>query len=177
MKWLGLASPSNSSCFAPWHQPPIRITPPQVIAGYRHLGQSTRAHVPNLEVPVIDALLNLLSRCPHRRLTCPVAPITNVGQQHSQGYVVCLDCGKLFEYDMEGMRIGKLIDDSHDVCVVPKNMTLPLARKVKYAALAVVPVALVIGTVVKAKKVGLKKDVRTGDAPVAPATGGPGVPE
>jgi len=126
---------------------------------------------------VIDTLLNLLFPCRHRRLTCPVAPITNVGQQNSQGYVVCLDCGKLFEYDMERMRIGKLIDDSHDVYAVPKKKTLPLARKVKYAALAAVPVALVIGAVLKAKKAGPKKDVRTGDEPVAPDKGGPGVLE
>jgi hypothetical protein len=125
---------------------------------------------------VIDTLLNLLFRCRHRRLTCPVAPITNVGQPHSQGYIVCLDCGKLFEYDMEGMRIGKLIDDSHDVHVIPKKKTLPLARKVKYAALAVVPVALVISAVLKAKKAGPRKNVGTGE-PVAPDRGGPGAPE
>jgi hypothetical protein len=77
---------------------------------------------------------------------------------------------------MEGMRIGKLIDDSHDY-VVSKKKTLPLARKVKYAALAVVPVALVIGAVLKAKKVGPKKGVRTGDEPVAPDKGSPGVLE
>jgi hypothetical protein len=80
-----------------------------------------------------------------------------VGQQHSQGYVVCLDCGKLFEYDMGAMRIGKLIDDSHDVHVVPKKKTSPLARKAKYAVLAAVPVALVIGVVLKAKKAVHKK--------------------
>ena len=110
---------------------------------------------------MIDTLLNLLFRCSHRRLTRPVAPIANVGQQHGQGYVVCLDCGKLFEYDMEGMRLGKLIEDSNDVSVVPKNVTLPLATKVKYAVLAVVPVALVVGAVLKAKKSGPKKDVGT----------------
>jgi hypothetical protein len=126
---------------------------------------------------VIGNLLNRLFRCAHRRLTHPVAPITNVGQQHSQAYVVCLDCGKPFEYDMERMRIGKLIDDPHDVYVVPKNITLPLAKKVKYAVLAAVPVALVIGVVLKAKKAAHKKDVGTGDEPVAPDKGGPGVPE
>ena len=110
---------------------------------------------------MIDTLLNLLFRCPHRRLTHPVAPITNVGKQHSQAYVVCLDCGKPFEYDMEGMKIGKLIDDFHDVYAVPKNMTSPLATKVKYAVLAAVPVALVIGAVLKAKKARPKKEVRT----------------
>ena len=106
-----------------------------------------------------------------------MAPITNVGEQHSQAYVVCLDCGKPFEYDMERMTIGKLIDDSHDVYVVPKKMTLPLATKVKYAVFAAVPVALVIGAVLKAKKAGPKKDVRTGDEPVVPDKAGPGVPE
>jgi hypothetical protein len=65
--------------------------------------------------PVIDTLLNLLFRCPHRHLTLPAAPITNAGQPHSQTYVVCLDCGKQFEYDLTGMRIGKPIDHSHDV--------------------------------------------------------------
>jgi DNA-directed RNA polymerase subunit RPC12/RpoP len=113
---------------------------------------------------VIDTLLNLLFRCSHRRLTHPVAPIANVGKQHSQAYVVCLDCGKPFEYDMVGMRIGKLIDDSHDVSVVPKNTALPLATKVKYAILAAVPVALMIGAVVKVKKAGTKKGARTDDA-------------
>jgi hypothetical protein len=78
---------------------------------------------------------------------------------------------------MEGMRIGKLIDDSHDVNVVPKKKTLPLSRKVKYAAWAVVPVALVIGAVLKDKKMGPKKDVGTADEPVVPDKRRPGVPE
>ena len=101
---------------------------------------------------MIGTLVNLLFRCPHRRLTQPVAPITNVGKQHSQAYVVCLDCGKPFEYDMQKMRIGKLIDDFHDVHPVPKKTASPLAMKLKYAVLAAVPVALVIGVVVKGKK-------------------------
>ena len=126
---------------------------------------------------VIDTLLNLLFRCAHRRLTRPVAPMTKAGQPHSQSYVVCLDCGKQFEYDMKEMRIGKLIDHSHDACVVPRDMPLPPTTKVKYAVLAVVPVAIVIGAVLKAKKSEPPKKARTGDGPVAPAEGGPGVPE
>jgi hypothetical protein len=112
---------------------------------------------------VIDTLLNLLFRCPHRRLTHPVAPITNVGKQHSQAYVVCLDCGKPFEYDLEGMKIGKLIDDFHGVYAIPKSLSSPLATKVKYAVLAAVPVALVIGVVMKAKKPRTKEGVRISD--------------
>jgi hypothetical protein len=48
--------------------------------------------------------------------------------------------------------------------VVPKNTALPLATKVKYAILAAVPVALMIGAVVKVKKAGTKKGARTDDA-------------
>jgi hypothetical protein len=55
---------------------------------------------------MIDSILNLLFRCSHRHLTRPVAPITKAGQPHSQSYVVCLDCGKQFEYDLDEMRIG-----------------------------------------------------------------------
>jgi DNA-directed RNA polymerase subunit RPC12/RpoP len=101
---------------------------------------------------VIDTLLNLLFRCSHRRLTRPFAPVTKAGQPHSQGYVVCLDCGKQFEYDMNLMRMGKAIDHSHDACVVPKATTLPPTTKVKYALLAAVPAAIVLGVVLKSKK-------------------------
>jgi DNA-directed RNA polymerase subunit RPC12/RpoP len=124
---------------------------------------------------VIDTLLNLLLRCSHRRLTRPVAPITKAGEPHSQSYVVCLDCGKQFEYDLNLMRMGKAIDRSHDACVVPKDMPLPRATKVKYAFWAAVPVALVIGAVLKAKKSEPPKNAGTGDGPVAPAKGSPGV--
>jgi DNA-directed RNA polymerase subunit RPC12/RpoP len=101
---------------------------------------------------VIDTLLNLLFRCSHRRLTRPLAPITKAGQPQSQSYVVCLDCGKQFEYDLKEMRMGKLIDHSHDACVVPKPTSLPTTAKVKYALLAAVPAAIVLGVVLKAKK-------------------------
>jgi DNA-directed RNA polymerase subunit RPC12/RpoP len=122
---------------------------------------------------VIDTLLNLLFRCSHRRLTRPVAPITKAGQPHSQSYVVCLDCGKQFEYDLNEMRIGKVIDHSHDVGVVPPRTPLPPSTKVKYAVLAAVPVALVVGAVLKAKKAEPAKTGRTEDEPVPPAEGAP----
>jgi hypothetical protein len=125
---------------------------------------------------VIDNLMNLLFRCPHRRLTRPVAPITHAGQPHSQSYVVCLDCGKQFEYDLNEMRIGKIIDHSNDVGVVAPKPSLRPTTKMKYAVLAAVPVALVIGAFVKGKKSGPQKntpstdDHGAGDT-VAPAEG------
>ena len=107
---------------------------------------------------MIDNLLNLLFRCSHRRLTRPVAPITKPGQPHSQSYVVCLDCGKQFEYDVSQMKMGKAIDRSHDSGVVPPEMPTPRKTKVKYALLTVVPAAVVIGAVLTGKKKGLKPE-------------------
>ena len=130
---------------------------------------------------VIDTLLNLLFRCAHRRLTSPLTPVSKQGVPRGDTYVVCLDCGKQFAYDLKEMRIGKPIDHSHDACVVPKDMPLPPRTKAKYAVLAAVPVAVVIGALLKTKKPGPKKKVRTGDEPsagdrVAPAEGGHGAP-
>ena len=99
---------------------------------------------------MIDSLLNLVFRCSHRRLTRPVAPITKAGQPHSDSYVVCLDCGKQFQYDVNTMQMGKAIERSHDVGVVPPNMPEPRSN-MKYALLAAVPVAVVLGAVWKRK--------------------------
>jgi hypothetical protein len=101
---------------------------------------------------MMDSLLNLLFRCSHRRLTRPVAPITKAGQPHSQSYVVCLDCGKQFEYDLKEMRMGKAINHSHDAGVVPPNLPKPREAKMKYALMAAVPAAVVLGAVLKGKK-------------------------
>src|SRR5215208_6278627 len=112
---------------------------------------------------MIDTLLNLLFRCSHRRLTRPVTPVTKGGQPHGETYVVCLECGKQFAYDFKAMRMGKAIDRSPDVGVLPPNMPKPRKTKFGYALLAVVPVAVVLGAALKGKK--------------KAATPGPGKPE
>ena len=107
---------------------------------------------------MIDTVLNLLFRCSHRRLTRPLAPITKPGQPQSQSYIVCLDCGKQFEYDLHEMRMGKAIDHSHDVGVVPPKLPTPRRTKVKYAMLAALPAAVMLGAVLKGKKKAVKAD-------------------
>lgn len=101
---------------------------------------------------MIDTVLNLIFRCSHRRLTRPVAPITKAGQPHSQSYVVCLDCGKQFEYDVREMRIGKPIDHSNEHGVLPAGMPPPRKRKMSWALIAAVPAAFVVGAFVKGRK-------------------------
>lgn len=101
---------------------------------------------------MIDTVLNLLFRCSHRRLTRPVTPVSKAGQPHGETYVVCLDCGKQFSYDVKEMRIGKPIDRSHDTGVVPPNLPKSRSSKWKYVALAAVPLAAVLGASIKSRK-------------------------
>ena len=101
---------------------------------------------------MIDTVLNLLFRCSHRRLTRPVTPVSKAGQAHGETYVVCLDCGKQFSYDVRKMQIGKPIDHSHHTGVIPPNLPKPRSSKWKYVALAAVPLAAVLGASIKSRK-------------------------
>jgi hypothetical protein len=101
---------------------------------------------------MIDSVLNLIFRCSHSHLTRPVAPISKAGQPHGQSYVVCLDCGKQFEYDTTNMRMGRAIDRAHDAGVVPPKPPTPRKTKVKYALFAAVPAAVVLGALFNGKK-------------------------
>ena len=101
---------------------------------------------------MIDSLLNLLFRCSHRRLTRPVTPVSKTGVPHGQTYVVCLDCGKQFSYDLREMRIGKPLESSHHGGVLNPEMPAPHHQKIKYALWASLPLAVLIGTVLKTKK-------------------------
>ena len=67
------------------------------------------------------------------------------------------------------MRMGKAINHSHDAGVVPPRTPIPPTTKVKYAVLAAVPVALVIGAVFKSKKPDPAKGVDGGNDPAGPA--------
>jgi len=51
---------------------------------------------------MIDNVLNLLFRCPHKRITRPMTPVSKGGVPQGDTYVVCLDCGKQFSYDLDG---------------------------------------------------------------------------
>jgi hypothetical protein len=100
---------------------------------------------------MIDTVLNLLFRCSHRRLTRPVTPASIAGVPHGETYVVCLDCGKQFAYDIKLMQMGKPLPATH-----PSGVLRPLpvqpGGKLKYAVWAGVPLAFLVGVALKAKK-------------------------
>jgi hypothetical protein len=51
------------------------------------------------------AMLNLLFGCRHRPITRPMTPFHKPGTPAGQTYVVCLECGKRFQYDLVNMRV------------------------------------------------------------------------
>lgn len=103
---------------------------------------------------MIDSLLNLMFRCSHRRLTRPVTPVSKVGVPHGATYVVCLDCGKQFPYDLQEMKVGRPLAVTHDSGVLHPEMPKPRSRKLKYAFLASVPLGVMIGSALWAKRKG-----------------------
>ena len=101
---------------------------------------------------MIDTVLNLLFRCAHRRLTRPVSPVSKVGVPHRGTYVVCLDCGKQFAYDLKEMRIGKPLESSDESGVLSPDMPKPGNPKLKFALWASIPLAVLLGTALKGKR-------------------------
>lgn len=85
---------------------------------------------------MIDNILNLLFRCSHRRLTRPVTPVNKRGVKEGTTYVVCLDCGKQFAYDLNEMRVGKPIAVSAIAGVLEPELARSRRTKLRYAAWA-----------------------------------------
>jgi hypothetical protein len=102
---------------------------------------------------MIDTILNLLFRCPHRRLTRPVTPVSKDGKPHGDTYVVCLDCGKQFSYDLREMRIGKALPTSPEIGVLPPGMPSPRTSKLKVAAVAsALPLGIALGSLLTSRR-------------------------
>jgi len=111
---------------------------------------------------LIDTLLNLIFRCAHRRLTRPLTPVNRQDGPHVDTYVVCLDCGKQFEYDLKEMRLGKAIDPSHQASVIPSDTPRDSKSRMKYAVAAAAPVAaVVIGSILASKPEASRKNERS----------------
>jgi hypothetical protein len=96
---------------------------------------------------MIDTVLNLLFKCPHRHLTRPFTPVSHTGAAHDETYVVCLDCAKQFAYDFKAMRVGKPIEQTHEHSVVVPKMPATRKTKLKYVLAGVgLPLAVLIGS-------------------------------
>jgi hypothetical protein len=62
---------------------------------------------------VIHSLLEKLFGCAHDRTTFPITPsrVSGLSGGARKGtYIVCLDCGKEFDYNWNEMRIGNSVE-------------------------------------------------------------------
>lgn len=61
---------------------------------------------------MFQSIFNSLFGCSHQRTTFPLTPGRKASAPNTTRngtYVVCLDCGKEFAYDWDGMRIGRQV--------------------------------------------------------------------
>jgi hypothetical protein len=68
---------------------------------------------------MLQSLLNTLFGCSHQRTTFPLTPRRkgasysfNGATNRNAPYVVCLDCGKEFDYNWTEMRVGQPVSSS-----------------------------------------------------------------
>ena len=102
---------------------------------------------------MIDSILNMLFRCSHQRLTRPVTPVSRDGESQGGTYVVCLDCGKQFTYDLKLMRVGKPLPRKTETGVLRPDMPGPRRSKLKVAAAAsAVPLAFALGSILTSNR-------------------------
>src|SRR5262245_17076296 len=98
---------------------------------------------------MIDNVMNLLFRCSHSRTTRPMTPVRKPGEPHAEPYVVCLECGKQFLYDLQEMRMGKAVPVSPTEGVLQNSAYSPQAKKLRYIAWSALPIALGVGAAIK----------------------------
>ena len=58
-----------------------------------------------------------LFRCSHSRTTFPITRKRSAASAINRTYVVCLDCGKEFDYDWKAMRMGAQHDENESAPV------------------------------------------------------------
>ena len=94
---------------------------------------------------MIDTISNLLFRCSHKRLTRPLTALSRRGEPRGGAYVVCLDCGKQFPYDLQEMRVGKAAPAAPNAGVLHPPVVPPKSR-LRYAVWAsAIPAVFFLG--------------------------------
>jgi hypothetical protein len=58
---------------------------------------------------MVKSLVRMIFGCAHSRTTFPLTPTRSYhvpGRARNGTYIVCLDCGKEFDYNWQEMRVG-----------------------------------------------------------------------
>lgn len=85
------------------------------------------SHVRRGLARVADVLFGTLLGCTHSRTTFPLTPgrkatVVVFNKPRAGTYIVCLDCGKTFQYDWAAMKVGK------PCRIEPESTSLAAAR-------------------------------------------------
>jgi hypothetical protein len=62
---------------------------------------------------MLNSLFESIFGCAHRRTTFPITPSRSSARSENARrgtYIVCLDCGKEFDYDWKEMHIGAQLE-------------------------------------------------------------------
>jgi hypothetical protein len=81
-----------------------------------------------------EVLLNIFD-CRHKRMTRPITPIKKTNGPEAATYVVCLDCGRQFVYDLQTMRVGARVPASPATGVLDSESPKRKSA-LRYAAIA-----------------------------------------
>jgi hypothetical protein len=104
---------------------------------------------------MIDFVAGLLFRCPHKRLTRPITPVSKPGVPSGETYMVCLECGKQFYYDWDNMRRGGPVERDVTKGVLPPDLPKPPKTRLKYALLgSAIPLLVLLGKSILPKREG-----------------------
>jgi hypothetical protein len=73
---------------------------------------------------MLHTFFESLFGCSHQRTTFPITargrrPGAAAAPASNRTYVVCLDCGKEFEYDWKSMRVGEAADAPRAAAAAP----------------------------------------------------------
>ena len=87
---------------------------------------------------MMDALLNTLFGCTHNKITFPITParnlrFANAGTHRHGTYVVCLECGREFQYDWKEMRMGEPVRIRPPYASAPAESFSPANQEVRTA--------------------------------------------
>ena len=74
------------------------------------------------------SLISYLFGCSHDRTTFPMRTRNSADASRQGTYIVCLDCGKEFDYNWQDMRVGHPVE-SHTTAAAQTFSTVTAERR------------------------------------------------
>jgi hypothetical protein len=114
---------------------PTGANPDKAVANAARAAHARPRSFARIEVGIRQKLVLNIFDCRHKRMTRPMTPINKTNAPEGATYVVCLDCGRQFVYDLKTMRVGARVPASPATGVLDSDSS---GRKnaLRYAVIA-----------------------------------------